>query len=87
MLTEKRAATISKLYFDQGGFGSLKNTFKEAKTEDPSISYKDVEEWFQKNTQRKTQLKGYNSYVPKRTGDEYQVDVFFLMIFATRKRK
>ena len=87
MLTEKKAATISKLYFDQGGFGSIKNTFKEAKAEDPSISYKDVEEWFQNNTQRKTQLKGYNSYVPKRTGDEYQVDLFFINDLRNQKKK
>ena len=31
MLTEKKAATISKIYFNEGGFGSLKKTFVEAK--------------------------------------------------------
>ena len=87
MLSETKATTISKIYFDEGGFGSVKNTFKDAKKEDPSITYKDVEEWFQQNTQRKTQLKGYNSYIPKRTGDEYQIDLFFINDLENQKKK
>lgn len=87
MLTEKKAATISKIYFDEGGYGSLQNTFKEAKADDPSISYQDVADWFQQNTQRKTQLKGYNSYIPKRAGDEYQIDLFFINDLENQKKK
>ena len=86
MLTEKKAAIISKIYFDEGGFGSVKNTFKDAKKEDPSITYKDVEDWFQKNTQIKSQLKGYNSYIPKSTGDEYQIHLFFINDLEKQKK-
>ena len=78
MLTEEKAQVISKIYFDAGGFQSKKNTFNAAKKQDKTISYADVEEWFNKNTNKKTQLKGYNSYVAQKAGDEYQADLFFI---------
>ena len=85
MLTESKAQTTSKMYFDEGGFGSMKNTFIDAKKEDPTITYNDVVEWFQKNTNKKTQLKGYNSYVPQNPQDEYQADLFFINDLPNQK--
>ena len=37
MLTESKAQTISKMYFDEGGFGSMKNTFIDAKKKIPQL--------------------------------------------------
>ena len=85
MLTESKAQTISKMYFDEGGFGSMKNTFIDAKKEDPTITCNDVVEWFQKNTNKKTQLKGYNSYVSQNPQDEYQADLFFINDLPNQK--
>ena len=45
---------ISKIYFDRSGFGSKATTLKDAKAKDPSITMKDVEEFFQKNVEQKT---------------------------------
>jgi hypothetical protein len=42
---------ISSVYYDF--YGSIKDTFNEAKKKDPSIKYDDVKEWFSKNCVRK----------------------------------
>ena len=38
-------------------------TLKDARRKDPSIQYADVKHWFETSFTRKTNLKGYNSYV------------------------
>jgi len=40
---------------------------------------------FKKNTSKKTQLKGYNSYVPQSPQDEYQADLFFINDLPNQK--
>lgn len=50
--------TISKIYYDRSGFGSLNTTFKDAKAKDSSITLNDVKEFFRKNVERKKQLRG-----------------------------
>ena len=77
MLTEQKSQTISKIYFDESGFGSMKTTFDDAKKVDPTIKYNDVVESFKNNTEKKTNLKGYNSYIPTKPQDQYQADLFF----------
>ena len=69
---------ISQVYNDPLGFGSNKTTLKDARKIDPSITLQDVIKWKDANIERTSQLKGYNSYIPKEPYDEYQVDLFFM---------
>ena len=39
---------IGNIYFDKAGFGSRKTTLQDAKDKDPTITMKDVEEFFKK---------------------------------------
>ena len=70
--------TISKIYKDLSGFGSIKQTFEEARNKDKTITLNDVKEWKEKNIVRKTNLKGYNSYIAAEAREEYQVDPFYV---------
>ena len=58
---------ISKTYYDMGGYGSITRTLKEVREIDPSIKEIDVKNWKDENLQRKTKLRGYNSFVPSET--------------------
>ena len=69
---------ISKIYYDEAGFGSVRQTYLEARAKDSSIKYDDVKKWLHKEVEQKKQLKGYNSFIAKETKEEYQVDLFFL---------
>ena len=68
--------TIAKVYNDRLGFGSHHNTLKDARKLDPTITLQDIIKWKSSNFDRTTQLKGYNSFIPKEPYDEYQVDIF-----------
>jgi hypothetical protein len=68
---------ISKVYHDPGGYGSIKETFQDAKKNDKTITLFDVKKWIESNTQRKQNLAGFNSYVAPKPFFEYQVDIFF----------
>ena len=69
---------ISKIYLDPAGFGSNASTLTEAKKYDPTITLKDVQEWKNKHTERKTNLKGFNSFIAEKPFQEFQIDLFFL---------
>ena len=69
---------ISKIYLDPAGFGSNASTLAEAKKYDPTITLKDVQEWKNKHTERKTNLKGFNSFIAEKPFQEFQIDLFFL---------
>jgi len=69
---------ISKIYYDEAGYGSVKQTYLEARAKDSSIKYDDVKKWLHKEVDKKKQLKGYNSFIAKEPKEEYQVDLFFL---------
>ena len=75
---DDKASVVEKVYRDPAGFGSLQNTFKEVRKVDPSITIGQVKEWIEKNTHRKTNLTGFNSYVSPGPKHEYQIDLFFL---------
>lgn len=70
--------TIERIYTDPAGFGSLKETLKEANKIDPTITIKDIKEWIEKNTHRRNNLPGYNSYIAPGPKHEYQIDLFFM---------
>ena len=67
---------ISKTYYDFGGYGSIARTLKEAREIDPTIKEADVKTWKDKNLQRKTNLKGQNSFIASEPKQEYQIDLF-----------
>ena len=60
------------------GFGSIQQTFAEARKLDKTITLNDVKEWKEKNIVRKTNLPGYNSYVASAPRFEYQVDPLYV---------
>ena len=62
-MTDTKAENISRIYNDLSGFGSIKQAFDEARKKDKTITLNDVKEWKEKNIVRKTNLKGYNSYI------------------------
>ena len=57
-----------------GGCGSIESTFKDAKAKDPSIKLSDVQAWMKKNVERKTQIRGYNSFIADKPYEEFQMD-------------
>ena len=67
---------ISKIYHEF--YGSINNTYLDARKEDKTITYDDVKKWFDKSFVRKTNLKGYNSYVAHHAFEEFQMDLFFI---------
>ena len=67
---------IKKIYYDPAGYGSMADTFKEAKKVDSSIKFSDVKDWFERSVQRKKNLRGFNSYVSLGPRDEFEVDLF-----------
>ena len=68
-------------------YGSIKNTYEEAKKKDPSIKYEDVKVFFNKNFVRKTNLKGYNSYVANYPNQEAQIDLFLCLKIMVKNIK
>ena len=68
---------IKKIYFDPAGYGSIKTTYEDAKRVDNKIKFKDVQEWFKNNVERKKQLKGYNSFIVNEPFEEFQIDLVF----------
>ena len=54
-------ATIQKVYNDF--YGSIKQTYEEAKKIDATIKYDDIKNYFEKHRVRKTNLRGYNSFI------------------------
>ena len=69
---------ISDIYFDRSGFGSIANTFKDAKAEDKSITMADVKAWYDKNIDRKRPMSGFNSFIAPYAYYEYQIDLSFI---------
>jgi hypothetical protein len=67
---------ISSIYKDN--YGSRKDTLEEARKKDPSITYEDVKNWFDKNFVRKTNLRGFNSFIASEPYEEFQMDLFFI---------
>ena len=70
--------TISDIYFDRSGFGSIATTFKDAKAKDKSITLADVKAWFEKNVDRKRPMSGFNSFIAHYAFYEYEIDLFFI---------
>ena len=76
---------ISKIYFDPGGFGSIKQTFEDARKKNKSITLDDVKEFFRTRVEKKNKAFGYNSFVAPRPYYEYQADLFFINDLENQK--
>ena len=76
---------IKKIYYDPGGYGSVQETYKDAKKEDSTITVANVKDWFERNVERKKQLRGFNSYISKGPRDEYEVDLFDVNYLGQRE--
>jgi hypothetical protein len=69
---------INKIYYDLGGFGSMKTTLEDAQKYDKTITLNDIKAWFNKNVEKKTKQRGMNSFIANEPRDEYQMDLMFL---------
>jgi len=78
MLDKSKEEIIRRMCFDPAGFGSIKNTLKDVRKIDKSITEAEVKEFIENNTEKKTNLKGYNSFIANEPKQEYQVDLFFM---------
>ena len=70
---------IKKVYFDLGGFGSIKKTLEDARDKDKSIKYADVKTFFENNIEQTGKYRGTNSYVAPEAYFEYQMDIAFFI--------
>ena len=75
--TEKKGI-IKKVYESPDGLGSMAKTYHAAKKKLSSITQKDVKDWFDHNVEKKTKMRGWNSYVAPGICDEFEMDVFFM---------
>ena len=69
--------TIQKVYYDIGGLSSIRNTYKEAKLKDNTITYDDVKQWFEANIEKTGKYRGTNSYIAPHVYFQYQIDIAF----------
>ena len=76
-MSETKDNVISSVYYDRGGFGSMQKTLQDAKTKDKTMKLDDVKRWFTKNVEQKKQLSGFNSFIPNKAYEEFQVDLAF----------
>ena len=60
---ESIADAIANAYFADNGFRSVQHTYKQAKAENPAITLKHGKDWFERAVARKTNLRGYHSFV------------------------
>ena len=68
---------ISRSYYDLAGFGFIISTLKDALKFNSTVTYADVKAWKQTNVERKTNLRGFNSFIAEKPFEEFQIDLFF----------
>ena len=86
-MSNTKEDVIAKVYNNPSGHGSIQNTYNDAKKINFGITIDNVKDWFSKNVERKTQLKGFNSYVAPEPNFEYQIDLFYLSDLEDQKSK
>lgn len=79
---------ISNIYYNnETGFGSIQETFKKAKAENPEITITDVREFMRKQPNK--QIKGYrgtNSFTAPFARFEYQIDIMYMTPLASKPK-
>ena len=76
-MTSDKDKIISKVFHDMAGYGSIAATFADARKYDSNITYDDVKRWKERNTEKKTNLRGFNSFVVNKPFEEFQMDLAF----------
>ena len=75
---EYRDKIIKEAWTDQErGFGSKTSLLRDVKQMDPVITTDDVNDWWDRNRERKNKMYAYNSFVPPHALYELQVDLFY----------
>ena len=73
---ENKEKIIRQIYYDESGFGSISETYKEAKKVFNTITINDVKEFLEKQKTRQFKAyKGFNSYVADHALQEIQIDI------------
>ena len=77
MSKDEKDKVIRQVYYDADtGFGSIAETFKDAKKVLNSITYSDVKEFLERQKSRQTKpYRGFNSYVAHEPLQEIQIDI------------
>ena len=78
---------LKKLYYDPSGYQSKQNLYKEAKKQDPTISIRFVNEWYDMVNEKSRYYGGKNSFVAPHANYEYQIDLFFITDLENQKYK
>ena len=76
-MADQKEKVLREIWFDpEDGFGSAKDTLKQAQKRDASITMSDVKSFFEKqeSLQRK-RGKVLNSYVADYPGEQVQIDI------------
>ena len=83
----KKNSIINDIYFDRAGFGSKKQTLKDAREKDKTITMADVDKFFRENVEQKKQIRGKNSFIAPEPFYEFQFDLFFISDLENQKFK
>jgi transposase InsO family protein len=76
MTEENKSSVLRQVYYGENGFGSIAETYKEAKKILDSITYNDTKQWLEKQKSRQTKpYRGFNSYVAPNALHEFQIDL------------
>ena len=68
--------TLRQVYYSKTGYGSTRDTYKQAKQLDPTVTLKSTKEFLQKQEVNQTRKqRQYNSYVGHGPREEFQVDI------------
>ena len=81
----KKNSIINDIYFDRAGFGSKKQTLKDAREKDKTITMADVDKLFRENVEQKKQIRGRNSFIAPEPFYEFQLDLFFINDLENQK--
>ena len=88
MTDAEKETLIRKLYFNESGFGSPFQIYKEAKLKIPTITLDFIRNYLKTIIERSEPTGGgKNSFVAPRAFHEYQVNVFFYCRQTVSKTK
>ena len=80
-----REALLKRIYEDpRHGFGSIADTLKQARRQDPTITRADVSRFMEGVKAREDRpQRGYNSFVPTEPLHQLQVDLADMSVFSS----
>ena len=68
---------IEQSYYDPSGYGSAQKHLADARKADPARTMSDIQKWRKKNIEKKTNYKGYNSFIASGPYEKFQADLAF----------